>query len=49
MRKSCVVYRRENPIWEFGSESRNTMEIYNHFYTGKVKGLVCLGWGLQSL
>lgn len=27
MRKNCVVYRKENPIWEFDSESRNRMEI----------------------
>lgn len=43
VRKNCVVYGRENSIWDFGSESRNRVEIYNHFYTGRAKGLVYLG------
>lgn len=40
VRRNHVVYRGENSIWEFGSESRNRMAIYNFFHTGKASKFV---------
>lgn len=40
VRRNHVLYRGEKPIWEFGSESRNRMGIYNFFDTGKASRFV---------
>lgn len=49
VRRNHVVYRGENPIWEFGSENRNRTGIYNFFHPGKASRFVVFVLGAAVL
>lgn len=49
VRGNHVVYRGENPIWEFASASRNRMGIYFFFFhTGKESRFVVFVLGAED-